>query len=59
MNIVAMDLGKFNTMCCFFDTTTQKYSFWTAETSRMYLRTVLEKNPADLVVSESSLNRSQ
>jgi len=53
MNIVAIDLGKFNSMCCFFDTTTQKYSFWTAETSRTYLRTVLEKNPADLVVMEA------
>lgn len=53
MNIVAIDLGKFNSMCCFFDTTTQKHSFWTAETSRTYLRTVLERNPADLVVMEA------
>ena len=28
MNILAIDLGKFNSMCCFYDTKTRKYSFW-------------------------------
>ena len=30
MNILAIDLGKFNSMCCVFDTGTQEYSFWQA-----------------------------
>ena len=47
MNILAIDLGKFNSMCCFFNTKTQQYSFWPAATTRRYLRTVLEEFPAD------------
>ena len=27
MNILAIDLGKFNSMCCFFDTNTQEHHF--------------------------------
>ena len=27
MNILAIDLGKFNSMCCFYDTDTQDYRF--------------------------------
>ena len=27
MNILALDLGKFNTLCCFFDTAIRKYRF--------------------------------
>ena len=27
MDILAIDLGKFNSMCCFFETDTQKYRF--------------------------------
>jgi hypothetical protein len=50
MNILAIDLGKFNSMCCFFNTQTQKYSFWRSATTRRYLRTVLENNRIDLVV---------
>jgi len=53
MIILAIDLGKFNSMCCFFDTQTQKYSFWRAATTRQYLRTLLEKFPVDLVVMEA------
>ena len=53
MNILAIDLGKFNSMCCFFDTQTQEYSFWNAATTRRYMRTVLEKHSIDLVVMEA------
>jgi transposase len=53
MNILAIDLGKFNSMCCFFNTQTQEYSFWRAATTRRYLRKVLQKFPADLVVMEA------
>ena len=53
MIILAIDLRKFNSTCCFFDTRTQEYSFWAAATTRRYLRTVLEHNPVDLVVMEA------
>ena len=53
MNILAIDLGKFNSTCCFFNTQTQEYSFWMAATTRRYMRTVLEKHAIDLVVMEA------
>ena len=53
MIILAIDLGKFNSMCCFFDTETHEYSFWPAATTRQYMRTVLDKFPADQVVMEA------
>jgi hypothetical protein len=37
MNILAIDLGKFNSMCCFFETKTQEYPFQAAATTRRYL----------------------
>ncbi len=40
MKILALDLGKFNTMCCFFDSETRKYEFLNAATDRSYLTTV-------------------
>jgi len=42
MNILALDLGKFNTMCCFFDTATRKYRFLTAKTDPTYLTTAFK-----------------
>ena len=27
MKILALDLGRFNTMCCYFDTKTRKHEF--------------------------------
>jgi transposase len=53
MKILALDLGKFNTMCCFFDTKTRKYEFLTAATERGYLTTVFKKQTIDLVVMEA------
>ncbi len=53
MIILAIDLGKFNWMCCFFDTETQEHSFWNAATTRSYLTTVLRENKIDLVVMEA------
>lgn len=53
MMILALDLGKFNTMCCFFDTQTRKHSFLLAATSRHYLQTVFQKHQIDLVVMEA------
>lgn len=53
MKILALDLGKFNTMCCFFDTKTRKHSFLNATTDRNYLSTVFKKHKIDLVVMEA------
>jgi hypothetical protein len=51
--ILALDLGKFKTMCCFFDTKSRKHSFLLAATERNYLTTVFQKHPIDLVVMEA------
>jgi transposase len=53
MKILALDLGKFNTMGCFFDTKTRTYSFHLASTDRNYLKTLFKKHPVDLVVLEA------
>jgi hypothetical protein len=36
MNILAIDLGQFNWMCCFYDTDTQEYRFLAVATIRPY-----------------------
>ena len=53
MNIIAIDLGKFNSMVCFFDSATNEYRFQLIKTERGYLRTLLTKHPSDLVVMEA------
>jgi len=53
MNILAIDLGKYNSMCCFFDTETQKHTFLNAATTRSYLTSVLKNHQIDLVVMEA------
>ncbi len=53
MMILALDLSKFNTMCCFFDTETRKHTFLNAATDRNYLTTVFKKHKIDLVVMEA------
>jgi transposase len=53
MLILALDLGKFNTMCCFFDTATRKYRSLTAATNPDYLSTVFKSEKIDLVVMEA------
>ena len=53
MKILALDLGKFKTMCCFFDTQTRRHEFLTAATDRNYLSTVFKKHKVDLVVMEA------
>ncbi len=53
MKILALDLGKFNTMCCFFDTKTRKHTFLNAATDRNYLETVFKKHKIDLVAMEA------
>ena len=53
MKILALDLGKFKTRCCFFDTETRKHEFLNAATDRNYLTTVFQKHKIDLVVMEA------
>jgi hypothetical protein len=53
MKILALDLGKFNTMCCFFDSKTRKHEFLNATTDRNYLETIFKKHKIDLVVMEA------
>ena len=53
MNILAIDLGKFNSMCCFYDTKTQEYRFQTIATTRPYLTAVFTHHKIDLVVMEA------
>ena len=53
MKILALDLGKFNTMCCLFDSKTRKHQFINATTDRHYLSTIMKKHKLDLVVMEA------
>ena len=53
MNFIAIDLGKFNSMVCFYETTTQKHSFANATTEKGYFRSLFENHDVDLVVMEA------
>ena len=53
MIILALDLGKFNTMCCIYNSRTRKHEFINAATERNYLTTLLKKTKCDLVVMEA------
>lgn len=53
MIILALDLGKFNTMCCIYNSKTRKHEFINATTERTYLTTLLKKTKCDLVVMEA------
>ena len=53
MNIIAIDLGKFNSMACFFDSETKKTRTELVKSERGYLMTLLKNHPCDLVVMEA------
>lgn len=53
MIILALDLGKFNTMCCIYNSKTRKHEFINAPTERNYLTTLFKKTKCDLVVMEA------
>ena len=53
MMILSMDLGKFKTVCCLYDTETRKYRFETIATCRSHLDHLLDSHQADLVVMEA------
>lgn len=51
--ILAIDLGKYNSMCCFYEEDSQSTEFQKAETTRRYLSAVLKSRKIDLVVMEA------
>jgi transposase len=53
MLILSMDLGKFKTVCCYYDTTTRTQRFITIDTKRYQMENLLDKEPVDLVVMEA------
>ncbi len=53
MKILALDIGKFNTMFCLYDSKTRKHSFLNATTDRNYLATLFKKHKCDLVVMQA------
>ncbi|MEZ6092528.1 MAG: IS110 family transposase [Pirellulaceae bacterium] len=53
MKIVALDLGKFNSTMCRYDSKTRKASFMTVATQRDYLKRIFDNCDADLVVMEA------
>jgi len=53
MNIVAIDLGKFNSMACIYNSETKVHRFQLCKTERDYLTTLLKSEPIDLVVMEA------
>lgn len=53
MRILALDIGKFNTMCCTYDSKSRKHEFVNASTDRAYLETIFKKCKVDLVVMEA------
>ena len=53
MNIMAIDLGKFNSMMCLYETSTQKYELETVATERGYFRSLIVNHMPDLVVVEA------
>ena len=53
MKIIAIDLGKFNSMVCFYDSAAQETEFLSTATRRDYLEKVLKHHECDLVVMEA------
>lgn len=53
MNILAIDLGKFNSMCCFFDMDSRKHHFQAISTTREQLTRILKSQSIDLAVMEA------
>ena len=53
MKILALDLGKFNSVACFFDSKTRKSRFMTVPTTRQHMDSLFTNHQADLVVMEA------
>lgn len=53
MKILAIDLGKFNCVCCLFDTETNQTEFETFKTYRIKFESLLQRLHPELVVMET------
>ena len=53
MLIIAIDLGKFNSVACLYNTQTQKQQFETLATDRGFFETLFKTYNPDLVVVEA------
>jgi transposase len=53
MKILSLDLGKFNSVCCFFDSKTRKPKFITTPTKREHIDSIFKDAKSDLVVMEA------
>lgn len=54
MKILAIDLGKFNSVSCLFDTATNQSEFATLSTQRWSFEQLLSKTQPDQVLIETS-----
>ena len=53
MNILALDLGKFNSAACYFNSKTRNSKFVTVATKRPHFESMFADCGADLVVMEA------
>ncbi|TWU05443.1 transposase [Allorhodopirellula heiligendammensis] len=53
MEILALDLGKFNSVCCLFDSKTRKTKFATTLAKREHVDSIFEDAKANLVIMEA------
>ena len=49
MLILSMDIGKFQTVCCFYETNTREYRFTTIKTKRHEVEKLFASEKTDLV----------
>jgi hypothetical protein len=53
MTILAIDLGKFNSMACIYDNETQEQQFETVSTERGFFKTLFCTHSPEFVVAEA------
>lgn len=53
MMILSIDLGKFQSVCCFYEKETGKHRFETIKTNRAHVKNLLDKNPCEIVIMEA------
>jgi hypothetical protein len=53
MMILSIDLGKFNSVCCLYDTKRRKHRFESIATRRSHVDHLLDNSKFDLVVMEA------
>ncbi len=53
MMILSIDLGKFQSVCCFYEKESGKHRFETIKTNRAHVKNLLDKNPCEIVIMEA------